>query len=222
MTVPPKPRVLVEGESVATVAVRGGLDADAVWNLDENADLRSKRTDADVLAPGDILYVPDRKARWLPATVGSTNQYKTPPAKLFARLQCVDEEGNALPDSAYVVENVDPPLKGTMSGGVIELAVPGDSRLLHIHLTDLETTLVAEVAGLDPVDDPHGRGVGQRMAALAIAPPVPALATGEARRIVEAEYLAAAIGEFQKKQGVDVTGVVDDPTRAALVKAHGA
>jgi hypothetical protein len=218
----PSPRVLSQGESLATVSARDGIDADAIWNLEQNGDLRKLRPDPNVLAPCDVLYVPRPEKRWMPLSVGTVNTFVATPPTLFAQLRCVDSDGKPLPDTSYVIDDVDPPMTGTMTGGVIDLEVPSTLSILHVHFPDLNVCVVAQVAYLDPVDAPDATGVVQRMSAVGVPPAMPAVIDDDARRIVEAEYLDAAIRTFQQAHGIAVTGVVDHATRDALTKAHGA
>lgn len=218
----PTPRVLSQGESLATLSARHGLDPAAVWSLAQNDDLRKVRPDPNVLSPHDILFVTAPKRAWMPVMVGGVNKFVGTPRALFGRLKCVDSQGKPLPDTSYLIDDVDPPITGTISGGILEFEVPPTLPRVRVHLPDLNLCIVAQVAHLDPVNDPDASGAEQRMTALGIAPPIPAVIDEEAREIVEGEYLDAALREFQQAQGVAVTGVVDDATRTALLKAHGA
>src|SRR5208337_3002899 len=53
------PYVVRQGDYLAQIAFRRGFVADRVWSAPENATLREARKDPNILAPGDILHVPD-------------------------------------------------------------------------------------------------------------------------------------------------------------------
>jgi hypothetical protein len=55
-----------EGESVSSIAARYGFFDRTLWDLPENAALKKLRTNPNVLLPGDIVFVPDKR----PATYG--------------------------------------------------------------------------------------------------------------------------------------------------------
>lgn len=53
-----------QGECVASIVADTGLNWEKVWNLPENAKLKSARKDdAGALLPGDLLYVPERELK---------------------------------------------------------------------------------------------------------------------------------------------------------------
>jgi hypothetical protein len=56
-----QPYVIRQGDYLLKLAYSFGFDAEAVWNDDKNADLRSQRQDPNTLLPGDILSHPSRK-----------------------------------------------------------------------------------------------------------------------------------------------------------------
>ncbi len=51
--------VVKQGDYLTKLAYALGFSADAVWNDAKNADLKASRPDPDLLAPGDVLYLPD-------------------------------------------------------------------------------------------------------------------------------------------------------------------
>ncbi|MBP9182612.1 MAG: hypothetical protein KBF78_05735 [Fuscovulum sp.] len=55
----PKQHNIRDGDCVASVAFENGFLPETVWNHPENAVLRETRQSGNVLAPGDILHVPD-------------------------------------------------------------------------------------------------------------------------------------------------------------------
>ena len=54
-----QPYVIRQGDFLAKLAHRFGFDADTVWNDAANTKLGDARTDPNILAPTDILYIPD-------------------------------------------------------------------------------------------------------------------------------------------------------------------
>ncbi|APR75165.1 Hypothetical protein A7982_00511 [Minicystis rosea] len=66
-----------------------GFEADKVWKDPKNTELSQKR-DPNVLHPGDILYVPDRKLEWLPIKAGTNNRYIAKIPRTTVRLALKD------------------------------------------------------------------------------------------------------------------------------------
>ena len=54
-----KKRIVHQGEHLSGISRQHGLTPEKVWNLPENAELKQKRDDHDVLFPGDALVLPD-------------------------------------------------------------------------------------------------------------------------------------------------------------------
>jgi hypothetical protein len=220
-----QPYVVRQGESLGTLAQRDGFDPDVVWNDPTNDDLRSKRTDPMVLAPSDIIYLPDPSAPANGTTLqtGAENAFTaTPRPPLHARLILVDETGAPLAGQTVVVEGADPgapPSKSEADGSVV-IDFPYGQTSIRIQLPDAGLELVAQRAFLDPVTEPSG--LEQRLSALGLLPTLPAIHDPDAAAIVAQEYQEAAIRAFQKKAGLPETGQIDDATQRALVDAHGA
>ena len=55
--------VVAQGEYLSLIAARFGFrDPRVIWNHPDNAALRERRKNPNVLFPGDVLTIPERKA----------------------------------------------------------------------------------------------------------------------------------------------------------------
>lgn len=219
-----QPYVIKQGESLATLSRQDGFDPDDVWGDPANADISALRSDPMVLAPCDVVYLPDPSD---PPAIGlqsgTDNNFNAAPSEpLYARLRLVDDSGAPLAGQTFVVDDgSDSPPQGTTDGdGNADLELPYGQTSIRIHLPDSDLDLVAQVAYLDPITEPSG--LQQRLAALGLLPNLPAISDPDAASIVAEEYQAAAIATFQQQNGLDATGVIDDATQQALLNAHGA
>lgn len=216
-----KPYVIRQGDSLATLASRRGFDADIVWNDKQNDSLRNQRKDSHVLASGDIIYLPDPQVKELPLVAGTVNRYVATMPLLHASISCTGPDGKTLAGKAFYLDDVLPKFEGTTDGnGVADFSFPVHVSTVHVHFPDVKLVIVANVAHLDPITEDSG--VAQRLSALGVLKPAPGVSDPEAHEAVAAEYLLAAIRAFQKQEGIPETGVIDDATRDALVRAHGA
>jgi hypothetical protein len=219
-----QPYVIRQGDSLATLTRRDGFDPDYVWSDATNDDLRALRGDPMVLAPCDILYLPE--PRTPEATIllsGTDNHFQAAPVEpLYARLRLVDASGAPLASQSFVIDDSsDSPTDGmTDEDGNLDLEIPYGVTNLRIQLADADLDLVAQVAHLDPIAEPSG--LQQRLAALGLVPSLPAIGDPDAAAIVTAEYQAAALQTFQQQNGLDPTGLLDNVTQSALQDAHGA
>ena len=61
---------VVQGECLSSIAAKAGFTVDALWNLPENAQLKSTRKDPNVLYPGDVVFVPDPRPKLISKSTG--------------------------------------------------------------------------------------------------------------------------------------------------------
>ncbi len=209
------PYIVCQGDFLAKVAARLGFDAEVVWKDEKNADLRAQRDNPDQLVTGDVLYVPEPTRKWLPLKVGATNAFAAPRPKVKIHLRFV-AEGKALANEKYAIEGED--LKGTTDGdGCIECEIALTTAAVRVRFIERREIYTAHVGHLDPASEPSG--ARQRLAALG------AFGRASAARVamtaISEEALADALRVFQRTNKLDVTGELDEATRAKLVDLHG-
>jgi hypothetical protein len=206
-----KPYVIQQGDHLTKLAFQMGFDAEQVWSDPANAELRQKRTDKDVLCPGDVVFVPDGPRRALPLQGGTSNRYeaKVPTAEVRLKLA---KAGAPIAGETYRVEGAGRPIEGvTDSEGGVSFAVPVHTREVDLVLPSRNTSYHVRVGNLDPASEPSG--VKSRLAQLGyLGHPLPEGFDEAARR---------ALAAFQRAEGLPATGEPDDATRAALAKKFG-
>jgi Putative peptidoglycan binding domain len=205
------PYVVRQGDYLSKLAHRFAFDADAVWNHSSNESLRSIRDNPEVLAPGDVLFIPDRaQEKKCVITNGTTNRYaaKVPTTAVILKLR--DPAGNAIAGKAYRVTGVGTPITGSSDDrGVVSFRVP-----LHVW----EVVVVLEDGGSVRVLVGH------------MDPPQ--TASGALKRLRHLGYRAPAsfepedalrlmVTRFQREQKLTVSGNIDEQTASALVRVHG-
>lgn len=210
--------VVRQGEFLAVIAQRLGLAASAIWDDPDNADLRARRPNPDMLAPGDVLHIPDGdEPDPLPVTAQATNRYvaKVPRVKVCLHLNGAD---GPLVDEPYAVVGLPTPLDGrTDSQGKVEFEAPLGLREVRVILAQLDREHVVRIGDLDPLDE--ASGVRQRLEQLGYY----GFALGEATRHPlprRDDRDADALRAFQRDHGLAPNGIADGPTRDALRAAH--
>lgn len=211
--------VVKQGEYLDQIAHRLGIRASGIWEHAANAELRARRAQPNMLAPGDLLHIPEEsEPAPVAVVVGGTNRFTAyvPRTKVAF---VVNVEGVPVADEPFVVEGLVDIRNGRTDGaGTVELEVPIDVREVRVVFPRLARAFPVKVGELDPPDERSG--VRQRLEHLGYCgwtlqdgPRVPATAAG-------GEALDDAIRMFQRDNGLAPTGVIDDATRDALATSH--
>lgn len=205
-----QPYVVRQGDYLTQLAFRHGFDAREVWNASQNEALRRLRPDPEMLAPGDVLQIPDTPAAGPALRIGAANRYVARVPKVRVSIELGDES-RALANEPYRVEGLGAPITGRSDGdGRVHLDVPVTTREVHIALPERGVVIPVMVGDLDPLETLSG--VRQRLVHLGYY--------DLGGRPAEAEDDLAAVRRFQRDRQLPITGEVDDATRRALSEAH--
>lgn len=202
-----RPYLVRQGDYLARLAHQRGFDAEEVWGHPSNRALRARRPSPEILAPGDILHLPEG-----PPPEGQTvqlhaeNRYRArvPRVTLDIRLRGPNGE-NPFAGERYLVEGLGAPHEGSADGeGRVTLEIPVHVHEVHLIWERLGISMPVQVGHLDPLDE--ASGVRQRLDHLGH----------------EELALEPALRAFQRARGLPETGEIDEATRDALREAHGA
>lgn len=210
-----EPYVICQGDYLLKLAHSRGFDADAVWNHSANQDLQRQRSNPNMLAPGDILYVPTAPGpTLLSLSPNTSNSYTGKVPKVQIRITLTSSAG-ALTSEACVVEGAGDPQNVTSDGsGLVSFFVPVNVAEVRLRLTQRNLAYAVRIGHLDPVTE--NSGVRARLQHLGYLSHAPSASDDDGDAA-----LANAISAFQTDQGITATGEMDDDTRGALVTAHG-
>jgi len=232
--------IVKPGECVASLAAKCGTTLQSIWEDPANAALKERRASPYVLAPGDAIELPEPNHPERSVEPAGQHRLEARVGTVRLRLALIDEQwGNdrVVPtrertEHGYRTREGDPvsvadvaPLarvafrlevggqhiEGTTDGdGVLD--EPVDARATAALLviepdTPRERRMALHIGYLDPIDE-HG-GAVQRLRNLGFG--------GAA----EGPELDDAIAAFQQKQGLEVTGELDEATRNALLEKSG-
>ena len=62
-----------EGECVGSIAFEHGFFPDTLWDHPNNAELKGKRGDPNVLLAGDVVHVPDLRPKEVAVAAGQSH-----------------------------------------------------------------------------------------------------------------------------------------------------
>jgi hypothetical protein len=204
-----KPYVVKQGDYLDKIAHAVGCEPDEIWSDSKNSEIKQKR-DPNLLAPGDILYVPDSKKQWLSLKMGTSNVYIAKVPRTKVRL--VFKE---LLNEPYEIHGMGEPEEGSTDGdGGLEMSVPVHVREVQVTFPKSQITYPVRIGDMDPIDEPSG--IRKRLQHLGYGTRLGDGASADDLEVAD----RLAILAFQQDQGLEATGSMNDDTLAALTKTH--
>jgi N-acetylmuramoyl-L-alanine amidase len=176
-----------------------------------------------VLAAGDVLHVPEAEGQEQPYTAKSTNRYRAVVEMTQLRFRLRRGGAEVLANEPYRVTGMAQPIEGSSDGdGQVEIEVPAHQREIRLELPERGEVMAIGVGQLGPVEG--RRGLRSRLTNLGYLVPMemvhPIGAGAQSSEEIDQEN-AEALRDFQRDQGIEPTGDLDDDTRRALIDAHG-
>lgn len=202
-------------DSIESIAYRHGHHPDTVWNHPQNSALRDKRGSMHVLLRGDRVFVPDLRKKTLALPTGQRHALRrhAVPAVLRLRIVIFGRPVRQRPCRVCFPAHDELRLE-TDDEGFVEIPLYPDAEAGRL-VAELEDGTSLEFAirprRLDPVTTMTG--VQARLSNLGFY-------QGEIDGLLNLNTLFA-LQNFQRACGLAVTGSVDEPTRAALLRDHG-
>ncbi|APR86026.1 Hypothetical protein A7982_11375 [Minicystis rosea] len=209
--------VVRQGECFGTIAARHGFaDWRAIYQHPENADLRKKRPDPNLLFPGDRVVVPEKEQKEISIATDRVHRIRVKVPERRLRVRVLDHERAAYKGASYRVSfDGVPREEGKTDGdGLVDVIIPPGAESAELSIG--EHTWHLALGHLNPILHTPDEGV-----------------SGLKARLHNLGYDAGAIDEpldpesraairwFQRDHGLDLTDQLDEATRAAIVRAHG-
>ena len=202
-----------QGDCLSSIGFRHGFRWQTLWDHPQNAGLKEKRKDPNVLYPGDSVFIPDKEERWESCDTGNRHRFvmKGIPEELNLVLK---REGVVLANTPYTLDIDGTERSGTTDGeGRIREKISPDAKQGRLIVGEGEDQLIYELflGHMDPVD--QSEGLAARLKNLGFD-------CGDSKE-AEGPGLVAALRVFQTEAGLEPTGEVDEKTRDALKQNHG-
>jgi N-acetylmuramoyl-L-alanine amidase len=206
--------IIKQGECIATIAQANGFSSEALYQHPDNAELRKKRPNPNILHPGDSVLVPQRETKSLTAQTGATHRFQVKLAKRELRLVLLDYDGKPIANTSYVLEIEGERAEGQTTGdGEVKQAISNGSRSAILSIRGRE--LILDCSCLNPLTDvPDGgtSGARERLRNLGYA-------VGDGSDNLD-PATRTALALFQHEAKLEVTGNLDDATCSKLIAAH--
>lgn len=187
----PSSHTIAEGDCCSSLAAAAGLlDHHAVYDHGDNAELKSRRPNPNMLVVGDVVSVPDVETKTVTAATTQRHRYVVTVRAVKLRLKIVDREGHPVSGKAWRL---------TFAGGQRDGALGGDGKIE----LELPATVSAATLTLDPDEPPPEAPAPAPPAPPAPAedpanePYPPAITAADHRDTVDAGYVGAALRPIQ-------------------------
>lgn len=202
-----------QGECVSSIAKNAGFFWETVRNRPENAELKRKRKDPNVLFPGDVVFIP---AKCEKKAVGATEQrhrFRKLGEPAMLRLRLLDGD-KPRANEPYALD-----IDGTLFSGVtdedgrLEHAMPPNAKAagLLVGQGQAADEYTINLGDVDPIDQISG--VQARLSNMEFDCGAVDGALGP--------KTTAALKAFQRKYELTESGEADSATREKLLDLHG-
>jgi N-acetylmuramoyl-L-alanine amidase len=227
--------VVQPGESPSQIAASYGFeDWLTIYQHADNASLRQKRSQPNAIFPGDVVAIPKLEPKVYILATGKRHRIVKPRPKVKLNVTVKDGAGEALAGKKFELRSPDlaEPIEGTTTGdGHAQCNPPIDlveaqfvvwdsddkTGIRHVWDVELAGLFAPETEqGLRQRLNNLGYHAGEKSKESDVEPDDDDEANG-----ARSDPLSLAIAAFQQDMGLDVTGIIDDDTRARLVAEHG-
>jgi hypothetical protein len=194
------------GESTASIAKANGFFYKTLWDHPENAALKAKRKDPNVLFEDDEFFVPEKQLKEVSKGTEAEHTFKKKGEPCKIKLQLLEfDKPRANED--YVCEIDGKLTSGKTDGeGIIEQFISPHAKSGKILLRGGKEVIGLNLDALDPIDLPSG--VQQRLNNLGFP------CGGEMGEI--GEKTKEALRNFQANYELNASGEPDDATKNKL------
>lgn len=201
-----------QGDCISSIAFEYGFFPDTIWNHPNNAELKEKRKDPNVLMPGDIVSIPDKRIKEVSESTNQVHKFqcKNTPSKLEVKL--LKYTGEPRSNEKYTLEIDGKIVEGeTNSDGQIRHSIPPNLRTGTLLLNNGTEKHELLLGNLNPIDEISGQQF--RLKNLGYF-------AGKIDGQMSLD-LEGAIVEFQLDNNLTPSGKIDDQTKSALQEYYG-
>jgi N-acetylmuramoyl-L-alanine amidase len=208
-----------QGEYMAFIAAQYGFtNWQTIWDLPQNADLKSQRQNPNVLFPGDQVYVPDPAVKNVAKPTDNTHSFKLKNSTFKLRLVLEDMYEKPIANAKCILSLGATTLNVTTDGnGQIEQDIPPTVQNGVLIIQDASQTpfnniqIPILVGSLDPIDELTGqqgrlKNLGYFFGDIGSA---------------EDDDFKSAVEEFQCDNYLMVDGICGPDTQAKLKQVYG-
>jgi hypothetical protein len=207
-----------QGECISYIAHANGFVPCTLWQHTDNRELREKRSDPNVLLPGDVVVVPDRTVRYVKCATGKKHTFRRKgiPEVLDLQLRDAHDEPRSYEPYELIIEGRESVYGETDENGRLYERMPWNAAKATLRLRDGQETYELSLRHLDPLSTDgaaNPSGIQARLNNLGYSCGEVTDTLGERTKI--------ALYCFQIDSGLEPSGEPDEATLSALEAAHG-
>ena len=149
-----------QGEYLASIAKDYGFsDWHTIYDHPQNADLKKKRPNPNILFPGDEIFIPDKAQKHESCATDKKHRFKVNVPKAWLKIVLKDFEGKPLANQPYTLTLATLTSKGTTDGaGSLHQKIPIGVELGQLDLDKLGLSWPLKIGHLDPIQDEGDNG----------------------------------------------------------------
>jgi hypothetical protein len=200
-----------QGDCISSVAEKYGFFWEKVWDHPNNSQLKEKRKDPNILYPGDIVFVPDKKEKEELGATEQRHRFRKKGAPATLRLQLFEDDEPRANESYTLIIDGSLFSGTTDADGRLEQTVPPDAKNAKLLVGEAQDEYKLNLGHIDPVDEVVG--VQARLNNLGFY-------RGNLDGELGAETMAA-LKCFQTKYELSESGELDEATKNKLLDVHG-
>jgi len=209
-----------QGEYLASIAKDYGFsDWHTIYDHPQNADLKKRRPNPDILFPGDEVFIPDKAPKHESCATKKKHRFQVKVPKALLKLVLKDSDGKALANQPYTLTMAWLTYNGSTDGaGSLQQKIPIGIETAQLNLDKLNLGWTLKIAHLDPIpkdqdDEAVITATQARLENLGFD-------CGGVTGTLDDKTQAALQG-FQKSCGLPVDGTCNSETLAKLQELHG-
>ena len=209
-----KEYVVKKGDSLSSIGARYGLKWEDIYYDDANKDFRGIRDNADLIYPGDVVFIPEKKSSVESKPTNKKHSFTKKIGLDKLHLKFLDANGEPLKNIEYTLSIKDKDTSEvTSSQGELVESLPQQREQGRLVLkTNPEQEYVLNLDDLDPIEEESG--VRERLYNLGYFFQI-------TREDIE-KFDQAAILKFQEDHKLsEQSGKVDSETRKKLKDVYG-
>jgi hypothetical protein len=208
-----------QGECLTSIARKHGIsDPRRIHDHPDNAELKQKRPNPNILSPGDRVFIPPCTPKAFSCATDQTHRFVVRVLPVWLRVYLKGHGGRALANKRYRLELQNTAVTGTSGDdGLVEVRVPHDAEegnlsvWLRERAEEPSMTWKIRIGHLDPIDDVSG--VQARLRNLGFPPGAIDGRLGPSTR--------TAVADFQRRNDLTPRGELDRATLDRLTEKHG-